>query len=70
METKDANGNLLHDGDAVILAKDLKVKGTSTTLKRGTAFKNIQLTNTIGEIECKSKKIKGLVLKTEFVKKV
>ena len=70
METKDANGNLLQDGDAVILAKDLKVKGTSTNLKRGTTFKNIQLTHKVGEIECRSKKIKGLVLKTEFVKKI
>lgn len=69
METKDANGNLLQDGDTIVLAKDLKVKGTSTTLKRGTTFKNISLTNTQGEIECRNKKIKGLVLKTEFVKK-
>jgi protein PhnA len=69
MNTTDANGNLLQDGDSVSLIKDLKVKGTSTTLKRGTTFKNIYLTNTEGEIECKSKKIKGLVLKTEFVKK-
>lgn len=69
MDTKDANGNLLQDGDTVVLAKDLKVKGTSTTLKRGTTFKNIYLTNTQGEIECRNKKIKGLVLKTEFVKK-
>ncbi|GGE09284.1 alkylphosphonate utilization protein [Psychroflexus salis] len=69
MNTKDANGNLLADGDTVVLIKDLKVKGTSTTLKRGMSFKNIQLTNTEGEIECRNKKIKGLVLKTQFVKK-
>ena len=69
MNTTDANGNLLQDGDSVVLVKDLKVKGTSINLKRGTAFKNIYLTNTQGEIECKNKKIKGLVLKTEFVKK-
>jgi protein PhnA len=69
MNTKDTNGNLLQDGDSVSLIKDLKVRGTSTTLKRGTTFKNIQLTNQEGEIECRSKKIKGLVLKTEFVKK-
>ncbi|WP_127844714.1 alkylphosphonate utilization protein [Psychroflexus aestuariivivens] len=69
MDTKDANGNLLNDGDAVTLIKDLKVKGTSTNLKRGTTFKNIQLTNSPDEIECRNKKIKGLVLKTQFVKK-
>ena len=69
MNTKDANDNLLADGDTVVLIKDLKVKGTSTTLKRGMSFKNIQLTNTEGEIECRNKKIKGLVLKTQFVKK-
>ncbi|MFN2261318.1 MAG: alkylphosphonate utilization protein [Psychroflexus sp.] len=68
-KTKDANGNLLQDGDAVTLTKDLKVKGTSTNLKRGTVFKNIQLTSNQDEIECRSKKIKGLVLKTQFVKK-
>ena len=69
MILKDANGNTLEEGDAVTLVKDLKVKGTSTTLKRGTSFKNIQLTNNSTEIECRNKKIKGLVLKTQFVKK-
>ena len=69
MESKDANGNSLIDGDTVILIKDLKVKGTSVTIKRGTSIKNIKLTNTSNEIDCKFKKVKGLVLKTEFVKK-
>ncbi|MGM0636415.1 MAG: alkylphosphonate utilization protein [Bacteroidota bacterium] len=69
METKDTNGNVLNDGDTIVLTKDLKVKGSSTNLKRGTTFKNIRLTNNTEEIECKSKKIKGLVLKTQFVKK-
>ncbi|QSS97254.1 alkylphosphonate utilization protein [Psychroflexus sp. ALD_RP9] len=69
MTVKDANGNTLEEGDAVTLLKDLKVKGTSTTLKRGTSFKNIQLTNNSSEIECRNKKIKNLVLKTQFVKK-
>jgi protein PhnA len=54
----------------VQVIKDLKVKGSSTTLKRGTVFKNIHLTDDAGEIECRSAQIKGLVLKTEFVKKV
>ncbi len=69
MIVKDANGNTLEEGDAVTLIKDLKVKGTSTTLKRGTSFKNIQLTNNLTEIECRNKKIKNLILKTQFVKK-
>jgi len=66
---KDSNGNVLNDGDTVTLIKDLKVKGTSVTLKRGTTFKGIRLTNDEDEIECKSKEVKGLVLRTEFVKK-
>ena len=69
MESKDANGNSLKDGDTVILIKDLKVKGTSINIKRGTSIKNIRLTNNSEEIDCRFKKIKGLVLKTEFVKK-
>jgi len=69
MESKDANGNLLSDGDTIFLIKDLKVKGTSITIKRGTSIKNIRLTNNPGEIDCKFKKNKGLVLKTEFIKK-
>jgi protein PhnA len=66
---KDCNGAELKDGDAVTLIKDLKVKGTSETLKRGTLVKNIRLTGEVGEIECSTKQVKGLVLKTEFLKK-
>lgn len=66
---KDSNGTQLHDGDSVTLIKDLKVKGTSVTLKRGTLVKNIRLTDEEGEIECNAEKVKGLVLKTEFLKK-
>lgn len=68
-DTKDANGTTLADGDAVTLIKDLKVKGTSTTLKRGTLIKNIRLTGDPEEIECNPEKVKGLVLKTQFLKK-
>ena len=68
-ETRDSNGNILKDGDQVTLIKDLKVKGTSETLKRGTLVKNIRLTGDTGEIECNTKQVKGLVLKTEFLKK-
>jgi protein PhnA len=66
---RDSNGNALSDGDSVTLIKDLKVKGTSETLKRGTLVKNIRLTDNAGEIECNTKQVKGLVLKTEFLKK-
>ena len=66
----DANGQPLQDGDTITVIKDLKVKGASATLKRGTVFKNIRLTDDPREIECRSAQIKGLVLKTEFVKKV
>ena len=67
---KDSNGNILGNGDSVTLIKDLKVKGTSVTLKRGTLVKNIRLTNDAEEIECNADKVKGLVLKTCFLKKV
>lgn len=67
--TKDSNGTQLNDGDNVTLIKDLKVKGTSVTLKRGTLVKNIRLTGDPAEIECNAEKVKGLVLRTEFLKK-
>lgn len=67
---KDSNGNLLNEGDSVQLIKDLPVKGTSITLKRGTTVKNIRLTDNEEEIECRIEKIKNLVLKTCFLKKV
>ncbi|AQT70901.1 MULTISPECIES: alkylphosphonate utilization protein [Streptomyces] len=66
---KDSHGTVLEDGDSVTLIKDLKVKGTSETLKRGTLVKNIRLTSRPGEVECNTKKVKGLVLRTEFLKK-
>jgi protein PhnA len=65
---KDVNGNILADGDTVVLIKDLKVKGTSVTLKKGTTVKKIRLTDDDQEIDCK---VNGtsIVLRTEFVKK-
>ena len=69
-DVRDSNGTILKDGDSVTLIKDLKVKGTSVTLKRGTLVKNIRLTDEPGEIECNADKVKGLVLKTEFLKKI
>ena len=50
---KDANGNVLKDGDAVVLIKDLKVKGSSTTLKMGTKVKSIRLVGGDHEVDCK-----------------
>ena len=69
IEVKDSNGTILKDGDSVTLIKDLKVKGANVTLKRGTVAKNIRLTFNEDEIECNVEKVKGLVLRTEFVKK-
>lgn len=66
---KDSNGNQLADGDSVTVIKDLKVKGTSVTLKRGTLIKNIRLTTDAELIECNAEKVKGLVLRVEFLKK-
>ncbi|MDO8423175.1 MAG: alkylphosphonate utilization protein [Parvibaculum sp.] len=68
-DTKDSNGNILADGDSVMVIKDLKVKGTSVTLKRGTVVKNIRLTGDTDLVECNAEKVKGLVLRTEFLKK-
>jgi protein PhnA len=68
-DTRDSNGTILADGDNVTLIKDLKVKGTSVTLKRGTIVRGIRLTGNPDEIDCKVDKVKGLVLRTEFVKK-
>ncbi|MCW0181575.1 MAG: zinc ribbon domain-containing protein YjdM [Zavarzinia sp.] len=68
-EVRDAAGNVLADGDQVTLIKDLKVKGTSTTLKQGTVIKTIRLTDNPEEIDCRFEGIKGLVLRTEFVRK-
>jgi protein PhnA len=69
MDVRDSNGTKLADGDSVTLIKDLKVKGSNVTLKRGMLIKGIRLTASEEEIEGKSDKVKGLVLRTEFVKK-
>jgi protein PhnA len=68
-DTRDSNGTILSDGDNVTLTKDLKVKGTSTTLKRGTMVKSIRLTGNPDEVDCKAGGIKRLVLRTEFLTK-
>lgn len=66
---KDAFGNILANGDSVMVVKDLKVKGTSATLKKGTKIKNIHLTDDEELIECNADGMKGLVLRVEFLKK-
>ncbi len=67
---RDGNGNRLADGDTVVVIKDLKVKGSSIPLKQGTVIKNIRLVEDDAEhIEGHSDKIKGLVLKTCFLRK-
>ncbi|RYE49295.1 MAG: alkylphosphonate utilization protein [Hyphomicrobiales bacterium] len=66
---RDASGNVLVDGDSVVLIKDLKVKGAGQTLKQGTVIKSIRLTDNPEEIDCRHDAIKGLVLRTEFVRK-
>jgi protein PhnA len=66
---KDAHGNVLANGDSVTLIKDLKVKGSSIVIKQGTKVQKIRLTDDPELIECNTDKVKGLVLKTEFIKK-
>jgi protein PhnA len=66
---RDAAGNILADGDSVTLIKDLKVKGANQTLKQGTIIRSIRLTDNVEEIDCRHDSIKGLVLRTEFVRK-
>ena len=66
--TKDSNGTTLSDGDSVFVIKDLKIKGSSTVIKRGTVVKNIRLTANELEIEGRVER-SVIVLKTEFLKK-
>lgn len=69
IETRDSNGVLLENGDTVVIVKDLKVKGSSVVLKQGTVVKNIHLTDDEELIECRVEGMKGLMLRTEFLKK-
>lgn len=68
-QIKDANGNVLQDGDSVTVIKDLKVKGTSLVVKVGTKVKNIRLVDGDHDIDCKISGIGPMKLKSEFVKK-
>lgn len=69
---RDAHGNILQDGDSVSVIKDLKVKGSSSTVKVGTKVKNIRLVASDDghNISCKIDGIGAMNLKSEFVKKV
>lgn len=66
---KDANGNVLHDGDSVTVIKDLKIKGSSQVVKVGTRVKNIRLVEGDHDIDCKIDGIGAMKLKSMFVKK-
>lgn len=67
---RDANGNVLQDGDSVVVVKDLKVKGASSALKKGTKVKNIRLVEGDHDIDCKIDGFGAMKLKSEFVKKI
>ncbi len=66
---KDANGNILHDGDDVVMARDLAVKGAPKALKAGTKVKNIKLVEGDHNIDCRIEGFGAMALKSEFVKK-
>lgn len=65
----DANGNQLADGDTITVIKDLKVKGSSSSVKVGTKVKNIRLVDGDHNIDCKIDGFGAMKLKSEFVKK-
>lgn len=67
---KDANGNILQDGDTVTVIKDLKIKGSSQVVKVGTKVKNIRLVEGDHDIDCKIDGIGAMKLKSQFVKKI
>ena len=66
---KDANGNILQDGDSVVIVKDLPVKGAPKAIKAGTKVKNIKLVDGDHNIDCKIDGFGSMALKSEFVKK-
>ena len=67
---KDANGNVLNDGDSITIIKDLKVKGSSSSIKIGTKVKNIRLVDGDHNIDCKIDGFGAMSLKSEFVKMI
>lgn len=69
LEVRDANGNLLADGDSVTVIKDLKIKGSSQVVKVGTKVKSIRLVEGDHDIDCKVEGVGPMKLKSQFVKK-
>lgn len=67
---RDANGNVLNDGDTVTIIKDLKVKGSSSSIKIGTKVTNIRLVDGDHDIDCKIDGFGPMKIKSEFVKKL
>jgi protein PhnA len=67
---KDANGQVLQDGDTVTVIKDLKIKGSSSVVKVGTKVKNIRLVDGDHDIDCKIDGFGPMKLKSQFVKKI
>lgn len=67
---RDANGNVLSDGDTITVIKNLKVKGTSLVVKQGTRVKGIRLVDGDHDIDCKIDGLGAMKLKSEFVKKI
>ncbi len=67
---KDAYGHILQDGDSISVIKDLKIKGSSQTIKIGTRVKNIRIIDGDHNIDCKIDGVGAMKLKSEFVKKI
>lgn len=67
---RDANGNVLNDGDTVTVIKDLKIKGSPQVVKVGTKVKNIRLVGGDQDIDCRIEGIGAMKLKSQFVKRV
>lgn len=65
----DCEGNPLESGDEVSVIKDLKVGGTKLTIKKGTVIKGIKMTGDVKEVECRYDNMKGIILRTEFLRK-
>jgi protein PhnA len=66
---KDSNGNILVNGDTVVIIKNLPVKGTNQSVKAGTKVKNIKLVDGDHNIDCKIEGFGSMALKSEYVKK-
>ncbi|CAM3154114.1 alkylphosphonate utilization protein [Paracoccus nototheniae] len=66
---RDSAGTPLENGDQVVVIKDLKVKGSSTVIKQGTVIRAIRLTDDPAEVDCRHDGMRGLVLRTEFLRK-